>query len=534
VVEEEVSGRPCRVYRHRRHNVADLVEDLARWGDRITLGQGDRRISYTQHVAAIDTVAAHLITAGLAPGGRVVLLGDNSPEWVTAFWAIFRAGGVAVPCNTWWSAPEVEHALGVISSDLVLADERRAALVPAGHRVIHLNIVREIVDRCSRTGMTVSPPVLHTTPVAEDDPAMILFTSGTVGAAKAVRLSQRSVIANIHNLLARTNRLPTELTSEHAGTVSLMCLPLFHIGGLQTLIGGQLSGGRLLFLDDRFDPVAVLRLIEKEKIRFFGGVPTMVARLLDEPRLAEFDTSSLVSIAMGGSVVVPEFAERIARGFPSANRRITSVYGQTEAGGALTSANGTDLLDRPGCVGKPLPVADIRISNPDAEGIGEVIARSPTMMSGFVATDDPSTSPIDDEGWLHTGDLGRFDPDGYLYIVGRAKDIIIRGGENIAPGHIENALLQHPDVATVAVVGLPHPSLGEEVAAAVIPRPGATVTAADLRTHARKLLAHYEVPSRWRISSDPLPLNAAGKVSKRDIVGDWSDQDSQSNQLPTT
>jgi long-chain acyl-CoA synthetase len=530
VVEELVDGRHSRVYRHRRHSVAELITDLGRWGSRVSLVQGERAISFAELVRHIDVVAAELVSQGLRPGGRVMLLAGNSPEWVAAFWAVFRAGGVAVPGNAWWSASEVGHAVELIEPALVFADERRAALLPPSVRSLRLDEVRGLLDGPPGAARAVDVPV-----PAEEDPAMILFTSGTMGAAKGVLLSQRSVVSNIHNLLARTNRLPSRLGPAHLGTVGLMCLPLFHIGGIQTLVTGQLSGGRLLFLADRFDPVQVLTLIERERVRFFGGVPTMVARVLDCPRLGEFDTSSLVSVAMGGSVVVPELAERIRRGFPSARGSISSIYGQTEAGGALTSANGTDLLDRPGCVGRPLPVAEIRIAEPDADGVGEVIARSPTLMTGFWAA-EAGDSPIDARGWLHTGDLGRLDDEGYLYIVGRSREIIIRGGENIAPGHIENCLLKHPEVADVAVVGLPHPTLGEEVGAAVVVRPGASPTTADLRAHVLGQLARYEVPTRWSIGTSALPLNAAGKVAKRELADNWTDtlSDAPSDTRSTT
>jgi long-chain acyl-CoA synthetase len=516
---EVINGPTGRHYRHRPASVAQLLGDLARWGNRDCLVQGQRRITYAEHVVDIDTVAAHLVQAGVRPGDPVMLLAANSPEWVTMFWAVIRAGGVVVPANAWWSAREVSGALDLIRPRLVFADDRRAALV-SGAEMLRAGEVLALVSRPARPRVPPAP----LPDVAEEDPAMVLFTSGTMGAAKGVQLSHRAIVANLQNILVRTRRLPTDLPDEHQGAVSLMGLPLFHIGGLQTLMSGQLTGGRLLFLDGAFDADRVLSMIESERVRFFGGVPTMVARLLDCPRLADYDTSSLVTVAMGGSLVVPELAERIRRGFPSARASITSIYGQTEAGGALTAAGGTDLLDRPGCVGRPMPVTELRLHDPDRDGVGEVLARAPTLMSALISADrDDAMSPVDSEGWLHTGDLGRVDDDGYLYIVGRSREIIIRGGENIAPGHVENALLRHPGVADVAVVGLPHPELGEEVAAAVVVRPGSTVSADDLRAHVTEHLAKFEVPSRWHVTERPLPLNAAGKVAKRDLIRTWAD-----------
>ncbi len=519
IVPELAAGRAVRAYRDRRRCVAELLEDLERWGERTCLVQGARRISFAAHLRDVNVLAAEFIRRGVRPGDRVMLLAGNSAEWVTAFWAGFRAGAIVVPANAWWSPTEITHALEITRPTIVVADERRAATLPTEVAVLRPAEIRALCDAAGTA--PIAAPTGVTAP-AEDAPAMILFTSGTMGAAKGVVLSQRAVVANIHSLLARTRRLPSQIGPDHVATVSLMSLPLFHVGGIQTMISGQLAGGTLLFLEGRFDPVQVLSLIEREKVRFFGGVPTMVMRVLECPRLGDFDTSSIESVAMGGSMVVPELAERIKAGFPTAQSNITSIYGLTEAGGALTSAGRTDLLDRPGCVGRALPVVELRILAPDEAGVGEVIARSPTLMSGFY-DGDPADTPIDADGWLHTGDLGRLDADGYLYIVGRSREIIIRGGENIAPGHVENCLLSLAELADVAVVGLPHPSLGEEVGAAIVLRPGSVLDFDRLRATAREKLARFEVPTRWWIGTDPLPLNATGKVAKRVLIDTWTD-----------
>jgi long-chain acyl-CoA synthetase len=222
---------------------------------------------------------------------------------------------------------------------------------------------------------------------------------------------------------------------------------------------------------------------------------------------------------MGGAPVTPELVARTRAAFPNARRGVGTIYGLTESGGALTAGVGDAFADRPHSVGRPLPVVELRIAEPDASGVGEILARSPTVMSGYWgAPDDPI---LDAAGWLRTGDVGRIDTDGYLYVLDRTKDVIIRGGENIAGPHVEDRLLAHEAVADVAVVGLPHPDLGEEVAAAVVLQPGRQVTTEELAAHAAAGLAHFEVPSTWWIRSEPLPVNAVGKVLKRELRATW-------------
>jgi long-chain acyl-CoA synthetase len=253
-------------------------------------------------------------------------------------------------------------------------------------------------------------------------------------------------------------------------------------------------------------------------VRTWGSVPTMVSRVIQHERFGDYDTSSVSSIQMGGAAIPHELRLQVQQAFPSTRKRVGSMYGFTEAGGVLAAASGSDLEGRPGCVGKPLPSVEIAISSPNADGIGEIVARTPTATTGYLG--DPS--PIcDDDGWVRSGDLGRIDADGFLYVVGRAKDVIIRGGENVASGHVERCLRTHPGVVEAAVVPLPHPDLGEEVGAAIVLREGARVTVEDLATHAALHLAKFEIPSRWWLSYEALPTNASGKIVKAQVIATW-------------
>jgi long-chain acyl-CoA synthetase len=400
----------------------------------------------------------------------------------------------------------VAGALAQADAELAITD--RSVGIPR----LTFGELRELVDGAQ---LGYELPVW---PEDEDALAIIMFSSGTTGAPKGVLMSQRSVVANIHNVLVLTGRLPTELPDDHRGTVSLLSVPLFHLAGIQVCSSTLLSGGRIIFLEGKFDAGQVLDLIEREHVRAWGSIPTMVSRVLDHPDFDRTDTSSVRSIPMGGSAVPAELRERIAARFSGVKSGGSSLYGLTEAGGVLAAGSGKDVADRPGCVGRALPVVELRISQPNSEGEGEIQARTPTATGGYLG--DP-TGVVDEEGWISTGDLGRIDEDGWLYLTGRLKDIIIRGGENIASANVENAVQTHPDVLEVAVVALPHADLGEEVGAAVVLRPESVVTLEDLAAHASGHLAAYERPTKWWRREEALPTNPTGKILRREVREEW-------------
>jgi long-chain acyl-CoA synthetase len=497
--------------------VVELLDDAARWSARTHLVQGDRRLTFAEVFAAADRVAALLEAAGLRRGDRLLLLAPNSPEWVIALWAGLKLGAIVALGNGWWSGPLVAHAVEVITPRVVLADDRRAALVPtAGDRaVISVDEVRECVDAATSSAPPPAPPLGH-----EDDPAVIIFTAGTTGAPKPVVLAHRSVIANLHNLLVMSRRLPHQVDGSRAPAVSLQSGPLFHIGGLQALLLALLGGNTLVFLEGRFDPGQVLELIERERVTWWGAVPTMASRVLEHPSLPGRDLSSVRSVSMGGAPVQPALVERLRAAFPNAKRGMSTIYGMTETGGTVAAASGATMAEHPTTAGAPLPVVDLRIDSPDAEGDGEIVVRTPGQMLGYWGGSPAETDLIDAEGWVHTGDQGRM-VDGLLYVTGRIKDLIIRGGENIAPAHVEAVLLDHPAVRNVAVLGLPDADLGERVAAAVQLEPGAAVTEAELAEFAAAQLASYEIPASWWLRTEELPMHDSGKTDKRTLHTTW-------------
>jgi long-chain acyl-CoA synthetase len=511
VVDGVVNGHPCRVYAQRPRSLGELVLDAQRWGERPFLVQGERRLSGDQHAQAVARVAQALRARGVQAGQRVMLLGYNHIEWLVSFWALQCCGATAVLGNAWWSDEETGHAIAQAQPALVITDRGPDRALPADTPRLAFAELRPLVE-------AGEPLALELAQVPEDAPALVLFSSGTTGQAKGVLMSHRGVIANIQNLLVLQGRLPTELPAEHPGTVSLMTMPLFHLAGIQVSFMTLLSGGKLVFTEGRFDPLQVLRLIEAEKVRAWGAVPTMVARVIHHEDFGRFDTGSVASIPMGGAAIPHELRAEIAAAFPKTAKRVGSMYGLTEAGGVLAAGSGAELEGRPNCVGKPLASVEVRIRQPDAQGVGEIVARTPTATLGYLGEAD---AVCDEEGWIASGDLGRFDEDGFLYVVGRSKDTIIRGGENIASQHVERCLRMHPAVLEAAVVPLPHADLGEEVGAAIVLREGVDASVEELEQHAKQHLARFEVPTRWWLRRDALPTNASGKVVKRELVADW-------------
>jgi long-chain acyl-CoA synthetase len=510
----EVLGHPCLVHTERPRHMRELLALGARHGADVHVIQGAERMSFTELLEAADRVAAVLREAGVRPGDRVLLAGANSMAWLVTFWTCLAHGWVLIPANAWWSAEEVAHAVGLVDVRLAVADERRRARLPEGLPVLDLET---LLDKAA--GVTGAPPAAHPGE-SEDDPAMVLFTSGTTSFPRGATLTHRSLLANLQNLLAIARRLPGPDESTRAPGVTLMTMPLFHIGGIQQLFTALVSGGTLVFLDGRFSAPQVLQLIQDEGVTGWATVPTMVSRVLDvlEPEPDRFDVSTLRTMVIGGSPVVESLRARARKVFPNTRRGLGASYGLTEISGVAATAAGEAVAERPGTVGRPLPTVDVRITGAGADGIGEVQVRTPGAMLGYWGEPDDPIFTAD--RWLCTGDLGRIDDEGYLYIEGRVKDVVIRGGENIATVRVEDVLVQHPAVAEVAVVGVPHPDLGEELAAAVVLHPGAVVEESELSAFAAERLSYFAVPSLWQFLPD-LPKTATGKLQKQLIARGW-------------
>lgn len=504
IAVEVIDGVPYRMYVERPRRVEDLLAFAQRWGARPHIIQGDQVLTFDDMHKAVAAKVAELRDLGVTRGDRVFILGWNGPEWVVNFWACLRAGAVPVLANTWWSAAEVAKGLALLEPALTLADAAAAAKMPAG-------------SRCGAWAITPAhQPDSNKSDGAgcaggEGETALVIFTSGTSGEPKAVVLSHRAVLARLQMTLHVTRKLPHQV-DESARDVTLITGPLFHVGSMQTLLRAAIVGDTLVLSRGRYDPGDVLDLIERHKVNRWNAVPTMVSRLLDHPDVPRRDLSSLKSISIGGAPVHAELMQRIRTDLPSVSPRIPTGYGLTENGGQATAAAGSEDVTLLGSTGKPFPCVEIKFLSHPGLPDGEILLRSPTQMTGYYGL---AQSPIDQEGWLHTGDLGRLDDKGNLWITGRCKDMIIRGGENIAPVAVERALMMIPGVSEAVVFGVPHADLGEEVMAVVVVE--GDLTAPQLEQQLRGRVASFSVPSRWRLQKDPLPTNHTGKVDKTAI-----------------
>jgi acyl-CoA synthetase (AMP-forming)/AMP-acid ligase II len=497
IAVEDVAGIPFRMYIQRPRRLEQLLTLARRWGDRPQVVQGDRVLTFDDLLRLVAAKSGELVRAGVSPGDRVFLMGWNSPDYVVNYWSVLKAGGVPVLVNTWWSEVEVAEALELLRPALVLADQRASALIPAGWPT----------GPWTTDGLSTAPEAVAM-PVSLDEnaPGVIIFTSGTSGKPKAVVLSHRALIANLQMLLAMTKRLPHQNV---APDVVLHTGPLFHIGGAQGMLRAVAVGNTLVMPRGRFDPGELIDLVSTWKINRWAAVPTMISRVLENPGLGDADLSSLKAVTLGGAPLHPELQQRIRTGLPGAAARVATGYGLSENGGQATAASDTDTVKRPGTSGRTLPLTEVRIEPRPGLPDGEILIRAPTQMSEYYGL---AESPIDAQGWLATGDLGRIDEDGYVWITGRSKDLIIRGGENVAPAAVEHALLSAPGVRDAVVFGLPHPDLGEEVATVVVVDPDHSAQA--IKDHLRATLASFSVPSWWRFQEEDLPVNATGKVDK--------------------
>lgn len=525
IVVEDVLGHPTQVYKQRMRSLRELMEQSALRADQEWLVQGDERYTYGEHDRLARVAAGKLAALGVERGDRVALCSANDPAWVITWWAGAILGAVVVPLNAWWKTEELDFGMHDSGAKVLVADSRRLALFE--NRPEHtFEIGGSFNDLIAG-----DDPGMPTGPIDEDDILAILYTSGTTGQPKGATITHRQALANLQNIIvtgvaAAMRGTPPPEAEAGIRSASLLVVPLFHVTGcLATMILNYATGAKLVLMPvGRFEPETAMQIIEKEQVTAIGGVPTIMWRILEDPNLEKYDLSSVKRASYGGAPAAPELVERIEKFFPNLRKTLTTAYGLTETASVATAHGGEDYFAHPGSVGRAVPTVEVRVVADDENDApagerGEVWIKGPTVMArGYWQRPDANAGAFSD-GWFRSGDIGYLDPDGFLYLVDRAKDMIIRAGENVYSVEIENVLFDHPDIVDAAVVGVPHRTLGEEVKAVVQVRPGSTVTEADIRTFCAAHLANFKVPEYVDIRTEPLPRNPAGKVLKNLLRG---------------
>ncbi len=539
VVTETVGGRPQKNFKNRERSLRDKIAACALRGETPCMVHGETRISYAGFARSVWGAARRLRDDhGFGKGDRLAVLSYNCPDWIVTLFGATSLGGIGVGLNGWWSAEELDYGLNDSGSKILVVDERLYPRVqPVLERVPSLERVFSIGDASPPGTLPVSElfdpcDEAPDTPIEEDDPWVILYTSGTTGRSKGCITTHRGTIGQVLGILFA--RAVTALVDGQAGllpsggdqTVSLLSSPLFHVGGLHSNVAVLLTvGARMVFLDGRFDPEKVMQLVEREKIQTWGAIPTMLHRVVHHPRVRDYDLSSLNAVSFGGAPTPPETIDRAREVLPI-EPSFANAYGLTETHGVATSNAGKSLLARKTSAGRPIPVLDLEVRDESGKALapgqlGEVCFRGPTITPGYWNRPDATADTVR-EGWLLTGDLGYVDEEGFLFVVDRAKDMILRGGENVYCVEIENCLAEHPEIDEAAIVGIPDPELGERVKAIVRRVPGSALGEDAVRAHVARHLASFKVPEQVAFVDDPLPRNPAGKLLKNELRGEAS------------
>lgn len=532
---QNIRGTPLRVWKNVPESLAALAEVGREHGDRLFTIYEDERVTYEAWYRATAHLAHKLEAAGVKKGDRVALAMGNLPEWPVIFFAAASIGAIVVPLNAWWMPAELTYALSDSGASVLVCDSERflrlrdvCSDLPDLHSVVVSRWKEELPGGVLRLEDWIGSPAdyhaltnlsLPSVDLFLEDEATIFYTSGTTGKPKGAVGTHRNCLTNILSSaysVARAAVRRGEEVPEPEPKVSLVVIPLFHVTACNAAMMGTIFYGHTMIFMPGWDPVKAFGIIEREKVNSTGGVPTIAWQLLEHPERHKFDLSSIEAVSYGGAPAAPDLVLRIHEEFGALP---ATGWGMTETSATVTLLSSEEYLNRPSSCGPAVPVADIKIM--DLEGlnemplgeVGELWAKGPQIVKEYWGNPEESRKTFVD-GWVRTGDLAKLDEEGFCYIVGRAKELVIRGGENIYPSEVENVLYDHPAVTDAALVGIPHRTLGEEPAAVVHLAPGVAVTEDELKLWVRGRLAIFKTPVKILFSDTILPRNANGKILK--------------------
>ena len=542
--EVPIRGVKTRVWKCAPPSLREVVRIGRMFADRTFLVYEDDRATFESFYRATVAFAEELQKRGVKKGDRVAIIMRNLPEWVVAFYGAAIVGAVVTPLNAWWTGPELEYGLVDSGAKVAIVDAERLERI-AEHVVncpdleaVYVSrydddlphpIVCRLEDVLGPVNDWIELPdrPMPDVAIAADDDATILYTSGTTGKPKGALGTHRNMISNIfaaacaaaRNFLRRGEKPPELDPLTAPQRCALLSVPFFHATGCFAVLNPTLVSGGKLVLMRKWDPERAMQLIEREKVNSAGGVPTIAWQLIEHPARAKYDLSSLESVAYGGAPSAPELVKKIVETFPKSLPG--NGWGMTETSATCTTHSGEDYEHRPSSCGPAAPVCDLKIVGPNGETlppgeVGELWASGPNIVKGYWNKPEATAETFVD-GWVKTGDLARLDEEGFCYIIDRAKDMLIRGGENIYCIEVENVLYEHPAVMDAAIVGVPHRTLGEEPGAVVHLKPGRHTTERELRNFVAGKLAAFKVPVKVVFWPETLPRNPNGKILKNEL-----------------
>ncbi|HYD89318.1 MAG TPA: class I adenylate-forming enzyme family protein [Vitreimonas sp.] len=543
--EAEVRGVKMKVWKAAPPTLHAIFALSAAFGPRDHLVFEDERATINGLRAAAAALARQLIADGVKPGDRVAIIMRNVPEWPVAFWAGVLAGAIVTPLNAWWTGAELEYGICDSGSSVLIVDHERYERIrehlpncPSVKKIYVSRMPEESADPAlarleSVIGGTndwagLTPPAgLEDFPQrGPDDDVTIFYTSGTTGHPKGAVISHRNIISNIWNgasaqarAFLRRGEAPPQPDPSLPQKSFLISVPFFHATGCFAVMIPSLMRGDKLVMQRKFDAGQALQLFEKERVTHFGGVPTIAWQVLEHPDVDKYDLSSIEGVAYGGAPAAPELVKRIKARWPGSSP--SQGWGMTETAATAVSNVAEDYERKPSSTGVPAPTGEAKIIGENGQElargeVGELWYKGPIVVRGYWNKPEATAETFID-GWIKTGDLAKMDEEGFIYIVDRAKDMLIRGGENIYCVEVENAIYEHPAIMDAAVIGKPHQTLGEEPIAVVHLKPGMNVSSEALRHHVAQKLAAFKVPVEVIFWPTTLPRNANGKIVKKEL-----------------
>lgn len=533
VIEADILGNRIRTYKNAPPSVREVWLSTLQFSERPYLVYQDERLTYGEAHAIANSTANWLPAQGVKPGDRVAIAMRNYPEWMLIYWACLAVGITVVGMNAWWTAEEMAYGLSDSAPKVLFLDAERLARVQEkpdmvkGMQLVGVRIPDMPAGLIDWSVVAAHGGALPEVTVDPDSDACIFYTSGTTGFPKGAQLTHRGCVSNLFNMLfaGASSALAVERATgvappaEPPIPVTLITTPLFHVTANNCGAYATTAAGGKLVLMYRWEAGEALRIIEKERVSSMSGVPVMARELINHPDFEKTDTSSLLALAGGGAQVPPDLVLKIEKQVATA--RPSTGYGMTETCGIITSVSGDFFVDKPDSAGPAMPSFEAKCvdDNGNTVGpgeVGELWVRGSSVIKGYINRPEATAASITD-GWLHTGDVARIDEDGFIFIVDRKKDMVLRGGENIYCAEVESSIYRHNGVAECCVFGVPDDRLGEEVGVAVVAKPGEALSAEAVREHCAAIMAKHKVPRYIWLLDEPLPRNASGKFLKREL-----------------